>query len=154
MGGPALLLTWVGPPGFRKMESTSDFRLCADTVAKVPNCRCPNRLMPPPSSPAKCNSDPANAVDIASIGIAWPEASVSLELTMRFMSSFQQDERAAVDAAALNAIASNREGSRKAEQEAFAALDSHGAPGSVWACNPPGVTIEQLRTQFARSRRW
>jgi TRAP-type transport system periplasmic protein len=43
-----------------------------------------------------------------------------------FYVQLSQDERAAVDAAALNAIAFNREGSRKAEQEAFAALTTAG----------------------------
>jgi hypothetical protein len=40
--------------------------------------------------------------------------------------SGKSDKPPAVDAAALNAIAFNREGSRKAEQEAFAALTTAG----------------------------
>ena len=43
-----------------------------------------------------------------------------------FYSQLSQDERAAVDAAALKAVAFNREGSRKAEQEAFVALRAAG----------------------------
>jgi TRAP-type transport system periplasmic protein len=43
-----------------------------------------------------------------------------------FYIQLSEDERAAVDAAALKAIAFNREGSRKAEQEARAALSTAG----------------------------
>jgi TRAP-type transport system periplasmic protein len=49
-----------------------------------------------------------------------------LGINNAFYVQLSQDERAAVDAAALNAIAFNREGSRKAEKEAFAALTTAG----------------------------
>jgi TRAP-type C4-dicarboxylate transport system substrate-binding protein len=43
-----------------------------------------------------------------------------------FYNQLSNDERAAVDAAASNAIAFNRESSRKAEQDAFPALRAAG----------------------------
>jgi TRAP-type C4-dicarboxylate transport system substrate-binding protein len=49
-----------------------------------------------------------------------------LGINNAFYIQLSPDERAAVDAAALKAIAFNREGSRKAEQEAIAALRTAG----------------------------
>src|SRR6266853_333987 len=49
-----------------------------------------------------------------------------LGINNAFYIQLSPDERAAVDAAALKAIAFNREGSRKAEQEAIAALTTTG----------------------------
>jgi tripartite ATP-independent transporter DctP family solute receptor len=49
-----------------------------------------------------------------------------LGINNAFYMQLSPDERAAVDAAALKAIAFNREGSRKAEQEAIAALRAAG----------------------------
>jgi tripartite ATP-independent transporter DctP family solute receptor len=65
-----------------------------------------------------------------------------LGINNAFYIQLSSDERAAVDAAALKAIAFNREGSRKAEQEAIAAL---GAAGTEFI----GLTSEQ-KQEFRR----
>ena len=65
-----------------------------------------------------------------------------LGINNAFYIQLSPDERAAVNAAALTAIAFNREGSRKAEQEAIAAL---GAAGTEFI----GLTSEQ-KQEFRR----
>jgi tripartite ATP-independent transporter DctP family solute receptor len=80
-----------------------------------------------------------------------------LGINNAFYIQLSPDERAAVDAAALKAIAFNREGSRKAEQEAIAALRVAGAEFIELTSEQKqefrritqGPVIEWLKTQIS-----
>jgi TRAP-type C4-dicarboxylate transport system substrate-binding protein len=80
-----------------------------------------------------------------------------LGINNAFYIRLSPDERAAVDAAALKAIAFNREGSRKAEHEAIAALRIAGAEFIELTSEQKqefrritqGPVIEWLKTQIS-----
>ena len=81
----------------------------------------------------------------------------ALGINNAFYIQLSPDERAAVDAAALKAIAFNREGSRKAEREAITALRTAGiefiqltpVQKQEFRRITKGPVIEWLKTQIS-----